>query len=296
MRVLQLDDFLRKMNTETFAAHTIQHINHDIRNKPRDPSTHSKSNEISNQFHASALHVFALNCLASLGTFSQFTTKASNSIGNVIRVITIGCQETFCLDRQYSDDGILAVHAMAGLGIISSNIIINSSQISRKFPEFPYIEFIGDLLSQFLGAVYFLVSESEAKKNTKRLCKRFTQHIEASWLFIYNELELIIPADPDTITRQREAMEHWTSPRNRLQMYMRGDFNETSNMSNFYAEVSMTSHCNYSHCLCNKIRSSHPFYICKGCWAVYYCCSNCQKLNWSDHRQTCHRTKHRHGR
>ncbi|KAL4253309.1 hypothetical protein ABKN59_005117 [Abortiporus biennis] len=303
IKLQQLRKAILEVDRECFATYAVQRFLYDLRNIPK--VSRPKQDAISSKWRQATLNCFTL---WSSSCTSLFVKKASESIGNLMHGVTVSCQQIFCLDQHFNN-GIhqvqfLATHSMCALGVICKILTINSSEVARKFVSQPetvivtgraliyavdsegnftmgasWIGHLEVLLIRFLEAVYFLVSEPESKRNIK-LCERFTRHVEASWLFIQEQLESIIPDDPDMITRQRMAVEVWTSLRNRIQMYMRGHFNEHPDMSKFYALASMTSYCNYRQCLCHRMQSCHPFRVCKGCWTVYYCCSHCQKLDW----------------
>lgn len=35
--------------------------------------------------------------------------------------------------------------------------------------------------------------------------------------------------------------------------------------------------CHFSRCVCNDMRPCHKLKVCRGCWTVKYCCTECQK-------------------
>ncbi|KAI0784727.1 hypothetical protein C8Q75DRAFT_736035 [Abortiporus biennis] len=270
IKLQQLRKAILEVGRECFATYAVQRFLYDLRNIPK--VSRPKQDAISSKWRQATLNCFTL---WSSSCTSLFVKKASESIGNLMHGVTVSSQQIFCLDQHFNN-GIhqvqfLAMHSMCALGVICKILTINSSEVARKFVSQPetvivtgraliyavdsesegnftmgasWIGHLEVLLIRFLEAVYFLVSEPESKRNIK-LCERFTRHVEASWLFIQEQLESIIPDDPDMIIRQRMAVEIWTSLRNRIHMYMRGHFNEHPDMSKFYALASMTSYCNY---------------------------------------------------
>ncbi|CAL1715254.1 unnamed protein product [Somion occarium] len=49
--------------------------------------------------------------------------------------------------------------------------------------------------------------------------------------------------------------------------------------------------CHWDECLCHNMHPRHPMKICKGCWNARYCCTKCQRLDWTKggHKEECRR-------
>ncbi|KAI0784716.1 hypothetical protein C8Q75DRAFT_809892 [Abortiporus biennis] len=308
----RLQAVFEEIDSEVFAMRAIERFTTDFREVPEglfptDESLH--------QFRSLTLKLFMV-CASSY--HPPFVKKAWENIGNLMRSITIGCQEGFCLSHLHYPDGPhqaqgLVSQAMSGFGAVARWKTVDTESLARKFVSQPEtvvvagqamvyavreqlsencIQQLGEMLFQFVKGLRVLISKPS--KRNEECCEYFIKHMEVSWIFINEQLEALSPRNLDLLRRRRFAIASWKKFRTDLTETMSRELHENPDIATYYREVSLGYHCHYKACLCNRIRAAHSMRVCKGCWTVHYCCSECQKRDWINHRANCGGERHRY--
>ncbi|KAL4253312.1 hypothetical protein ABKN59_005114 [Abortiporus biennis] len=132
----RLQAVFEEIDSEVFAMRAIERFTTDFRDVPEglfptDESLH--------QFRSLTLKLFMV-CASSY--HPPFVKKAWGNIGNLMRSITIGCQEGFCLSQLHYPDGLhqaqgLVSQAMSGFGAVARWKSVDTESLARKFVSQP---------------------------------------------------------------------------------------------------------------------------------------------------------------